>query len=97
MNPFLEILFGLVSGFISGAFMSGGPSLSLYLYSQIDDPRDMKGTLHAVFIISSILRLITVGVGEAGYTRSVILTTLVGMIPTAFILYLGHRVSEKKN
>jgi uncharacterized membrane protein YfcA len=89
------ILFGAVSGFIAGAFMSGGPPLSLYLYSQMDDPRDMKGTLQATFIIASIIRLITVGVGKAGYTEDVLLTALVVLIPAAFMLYIGHRVSEK--
>jgi uncharacterized membrane protein YfcA len=84
-----------VSGFIAGAFMSGGPPLSLYLYSQMDDPRDMKGTLQATFIIASIIRLITVGVGKAGYTEDVLLTALVVLIPAAFMLYIGHRVSEK--
>ncbi len=95
IQPSFGILFGTVSGFIAGAFMSGGPPLSLYLYSQMDDPRDMKGTLQATFIISSVIRLVTVGVGRAGYSREVLLTALVVFIPAAFMLYIGHRVSEK--
>ena len=95
VHPSIGILFGAVSGFIAGAFMSGGPPLSLYLYSQMDDPRDMKGTLQATFIIASIIRLIIVGVGKAGYTEDVLLTALVVLIPAAFMLYIGHRVSEK--
>jgi uncharacterized membrane protein YfcA len=75
--------------------MSGGPPLSLYLYAQMDDPRDMKGTLQATFIISSIIRLITVGVGRAGYTQEVLMNALVVLVPAAFILYVGHRISEK--
>jgi uncharacterized membrane protein YfcA len=86
--------FGAVSGFIAGAFMSGGPPLSLYLYSQMDDPRDMKGTLQMIFIISSVVRLVTVGVGKAGYSREVLLTALVVLLPAAGMLYLGHRISE---
>jgi len=89
------ILFGAVSGFITGAFMSGGPPLSLYLYAQMDDPRDMKGTLQATFLIASIIRLITVKVSKAGYTEDILLTALVIVVPAAFMLYLGHRVSEK--
>lgn len=91
------ILFGAISGFIAGAFMSGGPPLSLYLYSQMDDPRDMKGVLQATFIISSIVRLVTVGVGSAGYTADVLLTSLLVLIPAAVLLYIGHRVSENLN
>jgi uncharacterized membrane protein YfcA len=94
IHPFYGILFGVVSGFIAGAFMSGGPPLSLYLYSQMDDPRDMKGVLQASFIISSVIRLITVGVGKAGYTADVLFTALSVLIPAAGLLYIGHRISE---
>ncbi len=93
--PGFGILFGIVTGFIAGAFMSGGPPLSLYLYSQIDDPRDMKATLQAIFIISSIVRLVTVGVGRVGYSGYVLRAAFVVMVPSALILYIGHRVSEK--
>ena len=95
IHPTFGILFGAVSGFIAGAFMSGGPPLSLYLYAQMDDPRDMKGTLQATFIISSVIRLVTVGVGKAGYTEDVLLTALIILVPAAVLLYVGHRVSEK--
>jgi uncharacterized membrane protein YfcA len=93
--PGFGTLFGVVSGFIAGAFMSGGPPLSLYLFAQMDDPRDMKGTLQATFMVSSVIRLVTVGVGRAGYSGSVLQTALVVMVPSAFMLYVGHRVSEK--
>jgi uncharacterized membrane protein YfcA len=95
LHPSFGILFGAVSGFIAGAFMSGGPPLSLYLYGQMDDPRDMKGTLQATFIIASIVRLVTVGVGRAGYSGNVLLIALVILVPAAVLLYTGHRVSEK--
>jgi uncharacterized membrane protein YfcA len=95
IHPTFGILFGAISGFIAGAFMSGGPPLSLYLYGQMEDPRDMKGTLQATFIIASITRLVTVGVGKAGYTKDVLFTALLVMAPAAVLLYVGHRVSEK--
>lgn len=95
LHPSFGVLFGAVSGFIAGAFMSGGPPLSLYLYTQMDDPRDMKGTLQATFLISSIIRLITVGVGKNGYTEDVLFTALVVLVPAAFMVFLGHRISEK--
>ena len=94
IHPSFGVLFGVISGFIAGAFMSGGPPLSLYLYSQMDDPRDMKGVLQATFIIAGVVRLVTVGVGKAGYTADVLLTALVVMLPAAALLYIGHRVSE---
>ena len=47
------------------------------------------------FIISSVVRLMTVGVGRAGYTGDVLLTAAIVLVPSAFMLYIGHRVSEK--
>ena len=94
LHPSYGILFGTVSGFIAGAFMSGGPPLSLYVYSQMDDPRDMKGVLQASFLISSIIRLISVGVGRTGYTADVLFTSLIVLLPAAGLLYIGHRLSE---
>jgi len=95
MHSAFGVLFGAVSGFIAGAFMSGGPPLTLYLYSKMHDPRDMKGTLQATFIIASIIRLVTVGIGRAGYSGNVLMTALVVLAPAVLMLYLGHRVSEK--
>jgi uncharacterized membrane protein YfcA len=95
IHPVFGIPFGVLTGFIAGAFMSGGPPLSLYLYSQMEDPRDMKGTLQAIFIISSVIRLVTVGVGRVGYTSNVLLVALVVAVPALGMLYIGHRVSEK--
>jgi uncharacterized membrane protein YfcA len=94
-HPLFGIPFGVASGFIAGAFMSGGPPLSLYLYTQMDDPRGMKGTLQAIFIISSVIRLVTVGVGNVGYTWGVMKVALQVAAPAALMLYVGHTVSEK--
>lgn len=89
------ILFGCVSGFIAGAFMSGGPPTTLYLYSQIEDPRDMKSTTQAIFIIGGFTRLFTVGIGQIGFTKDVLLISLIVQIPSFLMLVLGHFISEK--
>jgi uncharacterized membrane protein YfcA len=95
LHPAFGILFGSISGFIGGAFMSGGPPLTLYLYSQMKDPRDMKSTLQAAFIIGGVIRLFTVGIGKVGYSKSILLISLAATIPSFFMLYLGHFISEK--
>ena len=95
IHPAYGILFGMVSGFIAGAFMSGGPPLTLYLYSQIEDPRDMKSTLQGSFIIGGFIRLFTVGVGKAGYSKSILFISLVVLLPSFLMLFFGHWLSEK--
>jgi uncharacterized membrane protein YfcA len=95
MHPAYGILFGAISGFIGGAFMSGGPPLTLYLYSQMEDPRDMKSTLQAAFIIGGLIRLFTVGIGKAGFSKSILIVSLLAIAPSFFMLYIGHLLSEK--
>jgi uncharacterized membrane protein YfcA len=49
---------GCLSGFISGAFVSGGPPLVLYLYSrEPTDPRRMVSTVQALFFMYTAVRL----------------------------------------
>jgi len=95
IHPAYGIFFGAVSGFIAGAFMTGGPPLTLYLYSQIDDPRDMKSTVQAAFIIGGFIRLFTVGVGKAGYSTNILLIALIVQLPSFIMLFIGHFLSEK--
>ncbi len=89
------VLFGAISGFLGGAFITGGPVLTLYMYSQVEDPRDMKSTLQAIFIIGNTIRLITIGVGNIGYTKDVIIISSIVLIPVLLMLYFGHVLSEK--
>ena len=51
---------GLLGGFLGGAFVTGGPPVVMYLYSQADEPRDMKATIQFVFISSLLYRLVWV-------------------------------------
>lgn len=88
---------GLLSGFLTGAFTSGGPPLILYLYAQVKDAREMKATVQALFLIASIYRLILVGFSEKGIDTIVLgqsAICLLGMLPC---LYLAHWLSHKSS
>jgi uncharacterized membrane protein YfcA len=86
---------GSLSGFISGAFVSGGPPLVIYLYSQIDNPRKMKATIQAVFVIATLTRLILIGRGEAGYTMDVVWPALFAIPVMIPVLFISHWYSKK--
>jgi len=82
---------GVCSGFLSGAFVSGGPPVILYLYSLADDPRDMKATIQAVFVANLVYRHTAIAVA-GDYVPSVL--ALAGFaVPAGVIaLYVGHRL-----
>jgi uncharacterized membrane protein YfcA len=91
------VLFGFIGGFIGGAFISGGPVIALYVYSQVEDPRNQKGTLQAIFLVGIIVRLISVGIGVVGYTTDVLIMSSILVIPTSIMLILGHLLSAGFN
>ncbi len=91
----LAPLFGFFSGLLSGAFSSGGPPIVLYLFVQEDDPRRAVGTVQAVFLASSLYRLVIVGLGERGYTADLLI--LAGtMIPVVILGTLTGYVTSRK-
>ena len=48
---------GTLSGLFGGAFNSGGPPLIAYVYSRPGTPRQLKATLQALFLCSTLARL----------------------------------------
>jgi uncharacterized protein len=73
---FLAPFFGMVSGLLSGAFVSGGPPVILYLYAQEEDPRTAVGTAQAVFLGGGLYRLAIVLMGHRGIPRDLWLPAL---------------------
>lgn len=92
---FLAPVFGMFSGLLSGAFSSGGPPVVLYLYSQQDDPRMAVGTTQAVFLGSSLYRLIIVLSGDRGLSLALLSQTL-WMAPIVISMtLLGFRLTQR--
>lgn len=86
---------GLTSGFLGGAFVTGGPPVVLYLYSKVKDPREMKATVQFVFATMLVVRLSLVAFMGDGFTSSV-LTLSAWIIPACIpLLLLGHLLSRK--
>lgn len=85
---------GTVSGLIGGAFASGGPPLVMYLYSQVDDPRDMKATIQSVFVITLLYRLTLIGLA-GDYSTAVLRLALYAVPPVIPLVVAGHALSKR--
>jgi len=88
---------GVFSGLLGGAFLSGGPPVVLYLYSQTDDPREMKATLQAYFLWTAVYRIVWVGRSEAGFGGGILPVAAVAMAVVVPLLFLGHRLARKSS
>jgi uncharacterized protein len=85
---------GLAGGFLAGAFVTGGPPVILYLYSQTDDPRTMKATVQFIFLISTAYRLVWVGV-SGDMTLPVVRLALLSLPVVLPVLVLAHALSKR--
>ena len=80
---------------MSDAFTSGGPPIVIYIFSRVDDPREMKATLQVIFMSVTIVRIITVLLGPVGFTFDVIKLSLFAIPACIPVLILGNRLSQK--
>ncbi len=86
---------GVVSGFISGGFASGGPPLVLYLYARTPDPRMAKSSLQVIFILAVFVRLAWVEGAGPGLTGEV-LGWAGGLVLAAVLAsFAGNRLSRR--
>jgi len=88
---------GILSGVISGAFISGGPPLVIYLYSRVRDPREMKATVQALFLLGSAFRFVLVLFSEKGVDSNMVSTGLLCLLVVLPILWLAHWLSVKSS
>ena len=91
----LGVPFGVLSGFISGMMVSGGPPIIYYLYSRVHDPRDMKATVQAVFLFVGIVRLTVIGFGGRGFTPELFKVSSIVLPVGIGTLALGHYLSRR--
>ncbi len=87
------VLAGMLGGFLGGAFVTGGPPVVMYLYSQADDPRDMKATIQFVFVMGLIYRHVAISIA-GDYNADVLILAAVAAPVCAVVLWLGHRLSR---
>lgn len=93
LPKWMALPIGAISGIITGAFVSGGPPLILFLYSQVRDPREMKATVQALFILSTTYRLILVLSSGPPPSVDLLLNAVVSLLFAVPILYFAHRLS----
>jgi hypothetical protein len=93
-SVFADAVAGLASGVFGGAFNSGGPPLIAYVYSRPGSLAALKGTLQALFLVSTFARMGLValqGLFDASLWRSAALA-----IPFAVAgQWAGHALSER--
>jgi hypothetical protein len=89
-----DALAGVASGVFGGAFNSGGPPLIAYVYSRPGSLAALKGTLQALFLVSSFARMgfaALQGLFDGSMWSSAALA-----IPFAVAgQYAGHALSER--
>ena len=62
-----DVLVGLFSGALSGAFNTGGPPLVVHLYRRPESPAALKGTIQTLFLTMSLTRLpLAIAQGQLG-------------------------------
>jgi uncharacterized membrane protein YfcA len=85
---------GLASGFIGGAFISGGPLVVMYFYSQADEPREMKATIQLTFMCTISYRLILTGLA-GDYSPEILKMAAVAIPVTLPFIAAGHYLSKR--
>jgi uncharacterized membrane protein YfcA len=88
-------LFGFLSGFTGGAFVTGGPPVVIYLYGRAeDDPREMKPTIQFIFLAVCLLRLGAAATSGVLLEGRVLALSAVSLPLGVVMLWAGHRLSR---
>ncbi len=88
---------GLLSGFLSGAFVTGGPPIVLYLYGRTNDPRRMKATIQLVFVVLTTFRLLMTARNPAHWSGNTLLAAGVGTLAALIPLTAGHLLAKRSS
>lgn len=91
----LGVPVGLASGFLGGAFVSGGPPVVLYLSSRVEDPRAAKASIQLVFLVGMVIRLGAIGGGPVGFDSDLLVAMGVAVAPVLVAIVIGHRLSQR--
>ena len=92
----LGLLFGLMGGFASGVFSSGGQFLIVYINNKINAPRLIRATIIGSLAISNFLRVPLLAINGL-LTLDIFIKTMFVMPFFIFTLYLSYRFYKKIN
>ncbi|MBC6475253.1 MAG: TSUP family transporter [Hormoscilla sp. GM102CHS1] len=85
---------GILSGFLTGAFLTGGPPIIIYLYSRTDEPQKMKATIQLIFLLMLIMRSASMFVNQAIVDYANIIWLNAWSLPFVIpIVIISHRLS----
>jgi uncharacterized membrane protein YfcA len=89
-----DAISGGLSGLFGGAFNSGGPPLIAYVYSRPGTPEQLKATLQALFLVSTLARM-AIASGRGVMTADALWDAC---LATPFAIagqYAGHALSAR--
>lgn len=87
-SPRLAPLYGLFGGIFTSTFGTGGPIYTLYLAGRLPDPLQLRATISALLVITSLLRLLLFAFAGL-YADSAVLILPALLMPFALAGYLG--------
>lgn len=93
MRDWMAFPVGVFSGFLGGAFVTGGPPALIYLYSRSNDPRTMKSTVQMVFLAMLLNRILIILFDPSLRSGELWVFSAVVSVPTIIGLVAGHRLS----
>jgi uncharacterized membrane protein YfcA len=94
LPEWVGVVLGFVGGLTGGALASGGPPIVFYLYSRVDDAREMKGTIQLIFLLMQVQRLWLGQVVGSGYSLPLLWLCLIVIVPVVAVNVLGQWLSR---
>jgi len=89
-SSYFSFLVGSVAGVMGGLFSTSAPPLIFYLYKQALNIKVIRSTLLMIFMIGSLIRIVTIGV--QGYITQEIILFALYSLPVVFLFtWLGKK------
>ncbi len=95
-TPLVAVLFGLISGVLSGLFSIGVTLMAVYFLAITEDRNHYIADLQSMMAVSNLFSLAT-RVSTGFYTASLIVPTLIGFGGMLLGQYAGDRISGRMN
>ena len=98
MPKYWGSLIGILSGFLGGAFLTGGPPIIMYLYSRTDEPQKMKATIQFILLLMLMMRGVSMFVDRATVDYANIIWLNAWSLPFVIpIVIISHHLSLKNS
>ena len=95
-TPLLAVVFGLLSGVLSGLFSIGATLMAMYMLAITEDRNHYMADLQTVLACNNIVSL-TTRISAGIYTQSLILPTAIGFGGLLMGQFVGGRIAGRMN